>query len=214
MTSTERALFWSAGQRVVVSEHRGYFGVRWVSVMEIDQEWRASRILASRPTATTPLRDLAAFHIRHRRYPEALQAGRQYLQRQPRDFRAAVWMASAFFNENQFVEARDVLEPVVHLQEDRTTYVIYGSALSRTGRPQEGIRWLERARELDPDFWLTHYLLGVAWTFAGDYRSAIPSFEEALRRGAGWDMTEAEYALAVVRDMARRQPARASPAAR
>jgi tetratricopeptide (TPR) repeat protein len=210
MTSAERELFWSAGQRVVVSERQGYFGLRWVSAIEIDEEWRVSRILASRPSAAIPLRDLAVFRIRHRRYPEALQAATQYLQRQPRDFRAAVWLATAFFNENQFPEVRDVLEPIVDRHKERNTYLLYGTALSRTGRAPEGIRWLERSLELDPDFWFTYHLIGVAWTYAGDYRAAIPKFEEAIRRGGGWDMTETEYALKVARDMARHQPVRAS----
>jgi tetratricopeptide (TPR) repeat protein len=214
LTSAEREVFWSAGQRVVVSERPGYFGVRWISAIEIDQEWRVARILASRPSATIPWRDLAVFHVRHRRYPEALQAATQYLQRQPRDYRAAVWMATAFFNDNQFPEVRDVLEPIVHQHRERNTYLLYGTALSRTGRAPEGIRWLERALELDPDFWFTYHLIGVAWTYAGDYRAAIPRFEEAIRRGGSWDMTETEYALQVAREMARHQPARPSPPAR
>ena len=145
---------------------------------------------------------------------EALQAATQYLQRQPRDFRAAVWMATAFFNENQFVEVRDVLEPIVHHHKERNTYLLYGTALSRTGRVPEGIRWLEQSLELDADFWFTYYLIGVAWTYAGDYRAAIPKFEEALRRAGGWDMTETEYALKVAREMAPHQSARPAPAAR
>jgi hypothetical protein len=210
MTSAERELFWSAGQRLVISERAGYFGVRWVSALEIDQEWRVSRILASRSSAVTPLRDLALFRIRHRRYREALQAAIQYLERQPHEFGFAVWMATAFFEVDQFAEVRDVLEPIVDRHRDRNTYLLYGAALSRTGRPLEGIRWLERSLELDSDFWYTYHLIGVAWTYAGDFRAAISRFEEAIRRGAGMEIPEAEYALKVAREMARVQPARAS----
>jgi tetratricopeptide (TPR) repeat protein len=214
MTAAERERLWSAGQRLVVSERRGYFGVAWVSWIEVDEEWRAQKILGARASATRPWRDLATFHVRHRRYPEALQAATQYLARQPRDFTFAVWMAKAFFNENQFGEVRDVLEPIMSRHTDRDTSMLYGAALSRTGRAAEGIRWLEQSITIDPDFWFTHYLLGVAWTYAGDYRTAIPKLEEALRRGTGWDLTEVEYALTVARDMARHQSARPSPPAR
>ena len=73
---------------------------------------------------------------------------------------------------------------------------------------------MEQSLELDPDFWFTYHLIGVAWTYAGDYRAAIPKFEEALRRSGGWDMTETEYALKVAREMAPHQSARPAPAAR
>ncbi len=214
MLPFEREILWSAGQRIVVSEHPGYFGVPWISLIEIDEEWRARRILEARPTATRPWLELAAFHVRHHRLPQAREAALEYLRRRPRDFTFALWMAKVFFESQRYAEIVDVLEPIVHHHEDRDTYLLYGTALSRVGRAPEGIRWLETSLKIDAEFWFTYYLIGIAWTYANDYRAAIPKFEEALRRGNGWDMSEVEYSLKVARDTARNQAAHPTPPAR
>jgi tetratricopeptide (TPR) repeat protein len=62
-------------------------------------------------------------------------------------------------------------------------YAHLGNLFTALGRPEEGIKLIEKAMRLDPippDFYLTN--LGVAYRFVGQYEDAIELYRRVLQR--------------------------------
>lgn len=75
----------------------------------------------------------------------------------------------------------------------------WGWALYRKGDEQEARRKLERARELNPQYWPTHMNLGILEAEQGHRPEAIQHFQQVLALDAGPSATaEANYRLAEI----------------
>ncbi|MEX2147139.1 MAG: hypothetical protein WED01_09030 [Candidatus Rokuibacteriota bacterium] len=179
LRGSERERLW-AGQAVMVSVRPGFYGVPWVSRIEVDVERRSQIVLGMVPGAGQVRKDLAEFYVRLGRFTDAAVTAREYAQRFPHDQHFPVHLAKLLTSRDRFADVVTVLADVAPRREDAGVYMLLGYSLGMQGRRAEGLALLERARAMQPADWWPHYALG--WVYAGDaqYAAAVVSFEKAV----------------------------------
>jgi tetratricopeptide (TPR) repeat protein len=106
---------------------------------------------------------------------------------------------------NRPAEGVRVLEPLARDSPRAAIAKAYGLALARSGRQEDGARWLEEGARLDPaDFW-AYYHLGNTLRDLGRVPQAIAVYERALSLKPGFPEVEVE--LALLRKAVLRKPA-------
>jgi Flp pilus assembly protein TadD len=189
----ERWRLWG-GQPVIVLVRQGYFGVPWVSAVEPDFEKQSREILRLMPEAAGVWKDLALFHLRLGRFEEARRVAGEYAARFPHDREFPVHVARTLTSRDRFPDVVTLLAPVAARHEDADVYMLLGYALGMQGRRADGLRYLERAREMQPDNWWPHYALGWVYAAHGDTARAVLSFERAVQLRPGLHDAEAQLA--------------------
>jgi hypothetical protein len=180
----ERARLWG-GQPVVVLVHPGFFGVTWVSAIEPDVARLSRDVLAILPDAVEVWKELAAFNLRIGHFEDARKAAGEYAARFPRDPEFPVHVASVLLTRERFADVVTLLSPVAEAHQHAGAYMYLGYALGMQGRHLEGLSYLERARDMDPDNWWPHYALGLVYAARGDTGNAVRSFERTLQLRPG-----------------------------
>jgi tetratricopeptide (TPR) repeat protein len=111
---------------------------------------------------------------------------RDTLAKRPDHAKAHVTLGGYLLGEERFAEAEDHLrQGIAHAPAtDPGLYALahmyLGSALAAQGELAEGIRMLERAREIRPDLGETHAFLGEAYASQGRMVDAVRSFDRAI----------------------------------
>jgi Flp pilus assembly protein TadD len=198
----ERTRVW-VGQPVVVLVRRGFFGLPWVSAIEPDVARQSRELLKVVPEAAQVWRDLARFYVRVGRLEDARQTASEYVTRFPDDPEFPVQIAGVLAARSRFADVVALLTPVASGHQHVGAYMYLGYALGMQGRRSDGLPYLERARELEPDNWWPHYALGWVQGAHGDAAGAVRSFERALRLRPG--LPDAERELHRLRSIAARQ---------
>ncbi len=123
---------------------------------------------------------LIRFSIQHRRWLEAAEACRAYLERYPDDYEFMQNTGKAFGGLGRFGEMLLVLEPFVTRRPSYEVHTLVGFAMWRMGRKEEAARLLESSIALDPESWWAHYFLGYVYRSLGKTAGAIAAFEKTL----------------------------------
>jgi tetratricopeptide (TPR) repeat protein len=200
----ERDRFW-VGEAVVVEERRGRLRIPWVAGIVPDRERRNRAILEVAPDAALAWKDLVLYYIERSRFEEAAAAALRYFAIYPADWVFAVQVTDHFDVANRPAEGARVLKPLVRESPRAAIAKAYGLALARSGRPEDGVRWLEEAARLDPaDFWAYHHL-GNTLRNLGHVPQAIAAYERALALKPGFPEVEVE--LELLRKAVLRKPA-------
>jgi Flp pilus assembly protein TadD len=187
----ERWRLWG-GQPVVVLVRQGFFGVPWISAIEPDFEKQSREILRVMPEAAGVWKELALFHVRINRFDEARRVAGEYFARFPQNPEFPVRIATILTSRDRFADVAALLTPVAARHEDVDVYMLLGYALGMQGRRTDGLRYLERARAMQPDNWWPHYALGWVYGAHGDTANAVLSFERALQLRPGLHDVEAQ----------------------
>lgn len=198
----ERWRLWG-GQPVVLLVRRGFFGVTWISAIEPDVERQSREILRLVPEAETVWKELAVFNLRIARFDEARRTASEYVARFPGDPDFPVHVASILTSRDRFADVIALLRPVAAGHEHAGAYMLLGYALGMRGDRVEGLAYLERAREMEPDNWWPYYALGWVHSTHGDTASALRSFERALQLRPG--LVDVEEHLQRIRPPAARR---------
>jgi hypothetical protein len=189
----ERPRLWG-GQPVVVLLRPGFFGVPWISAIEPDFETQSREVFKLVPEASGVWKELALFNVRINRLDEARRVAGEYFARFPQSPEFPVQIARILAGRDRFADVTALLAPVAVRHEDVDVYMLLGYALGMQGRRDEGLRYLERARTMQPDHWWPHYALGWVHGTHGDTASAVLSFERALQLRPGLRDAEAQLA--------------------
>jgi tetratricopeptide (TPR) repeat protein len=185
----------------------GFYGRPWVSAIDADVEIHSRAVLALVPGAAQVRKDLAWFQARSRRFADAAATTRDYARDFPEDKDFPLAMAKLLTTRDRFQDVVTVLADIVPRREDAEAYMLLGYALAMQGRQRaDGLAYLERARALQPRNWWPHYALGWAYAAGGDYRRAVPAFEQAVALRHG--LSDAERELQRLRPLAAGTPAR------
>jgi tetratricopeptide (TPR) repeat protein len=180
----ERWRLWG-GQPVVVLVRQGFFGTPWVSAVEPDFDKQSREILALVPEAAGVWQELTLFNLRIHRFDEARRVAGEYVTRFPGDRAFPVYVARILTSRDRFPDVAALLAPVAARHEDADVYMLLGYALGMQGRRADGLRYLQRARQMQPDNWWPHYALGWVYGAHGDTANAVLSFERALQLRPG-----------------------------
>ena len=180
----ERLRLWG-GQAVMVSVRPGFYGVRWVSRIEVDEERRSQPILSKFPDAGQIRKDLAYFYVRLGRYTDASATAREYSRRFPSDRDFPVSIAKQLTSRDRFADVVTVLADLAPLHEDANIYLLLGFSLGMQGRRAEGLPLLEKARRMQPSDWWPHYALGWVYASGQHHEAAVASFHKAMSLRSG-----------------------------
>jgi tetratricopeptide (TPR) repeat protein len=91
-------------------------------------------------------------------------------------------LGDAYLRSNQNAEAQHALNRAVLLEPNATgPYILLGKLLLNQQNPMMASMYLERARQMDPGNYMTHFLLGQAYRSAGRKDDAAREFREAER---------------------------------
>lgn len=189
----ERGRLWG-GQPVVILLRQGFFGMPWVSTVEPDFEQQSREVFTLVPDAAGVWKELALFNVRINRLDEARRVAGEYFAKFPQSPEFPVQIARILTGRDRFADVTALLAPVAGRHEDADVYMLLGYALGMQGRRDEGLRYLERARTMQPDNWWPHYALGWVHGTHGDMASAVLSFERALQLRPGLPDAEAQLA--------------------
>jgi tetratricopeptide (TPR) repeat protein len=200
----ERDRFW-VGQAVVVEQRSGRLRIPWVAGIVPDRERRNRAILEVAPEAAMAWKDLVNYYMERRRFGDAVDTALRYLAIYPKDWSFALQVADQLDVAGRSVEGARVLEPLTRQAPRANTAKAYGLALVRSGRAEDGARWLKESARLDPqDFW-AYYHLGHALRDLGRVPQAIAAYERALSLKPGFPEVEVE--LELLRKAVLRKPA-------
>jgi tetratricopeptide (TPR) repeat protein len=97
------------------------------------------------------------------------------------DFKFKVHLASLYDRVNRFDDTIKLLAPVVTVDsKDPEALMTLGFAYGGSGKPKEGIPFLQAAKALSPDNWRVDLALGTAQRETGDFNAAEASLQRAV----------------------------------
>jgi tetratricopeptide (TPR) repeat protein len=169
------------GQAVTVEVRDGYFYIPWVLKIAPDEEKRLLLIINSLPTASKAWKDLTDLYIKLNRWPDAKNAAVEYLKYYPADAGFAVYYAPSFISARLFNDAVSILEPVAAQKFHYELYLQLGFSMAMAGRKVDGLKFINKAVEKEPENYRGYYILGKTHLRTADPASAIPAYEKALK---------------------------------
>jgi tetratricopeptide repeat protein len=169
------------GQAVIVHAKQGYFKVPWLIKVAPDEEKRLLSIVKSIPTASKAWKDLTDLYVKQNRWPDITIAGKEYLKLNPSDAGFATHMGATLLSARRYSDAIPLLQLVADTTFDHEVYVQLGFALALAGRKPEGLPYINKAIDAEPNNFRGYYTLGKANLRTGDYAAAIPALEMALK---------------------------------
>lgn len=184
ITWFERMRLWGA-QPVSVTIKNGLFGIHAVTAIEQDWGWYGGEILKLAPTATTIMQMKLYFDLTHDRWEEGIEAGKQYLERNPSDWMTAMVAGELLFQATRYHDSLPFYEHGVKEHPIYTNMQEYGTALNWAGQSPRAAEVLKASIPLDPHNWEAYYHLGYVYGDMSDYEEAIRYFEESLKRRPG-----------------------------
>jgi Flp pilus assembly protein TadD len=98
--------------------------------------------------------------------------------------------------DGKYDEAINHLSQVMLVAADDSRVISeYGKTLVAMGRAEEGLKFLTRAQQMQPNDWSVYSALGVAYDESGDQRNAQLNYEHALTLKPGEPSVLNNYAL-------------------
>lgn len=139
---------------------------------------------------------LGMVYLRERNWEIAIENYQISLKENPRQVRTLFYLGEAYFMNSDFERAcASLVEAVKVAPEDAQVRQKYGEYLSsRLASRSEGLRQLQKARQLDPHLPRVDFDIGKAQFDLTDFRSAAESLESELK--ARKDDGEAAFFLA------------------
>jgi tetratricopeptide (TPR) repeat protein len=138
-------------------------------------------IINSLPTASKAWKDLTDLYIKLNRWPDAKNAAVEYLKYYPADAGFAVYYAPSFISARLFNDAVSILEPVAAQKFHYELYLQLGFSMAMAGRKVDGLKFINKAVEKEPENYRGYYILGKTHLRTADPASAIPAYEKALK---------------------------------
>jgi tetratricopeptide (TPR) repeat protein len=169
------------GQAVMVEAKDGYFYIPWIVKIVPDEEKRLLSIIHSLPTASKAWKELTDLYVKLNRWSEAKETAVEYLRYYPADAGFAGYYAPSFISARLFSDAVSILEPVVARKFDYELYLQLGFSLALAGRKVDGLSFINKAIEKEPENYRGYYMLGKTHLRTGDAASAIPPYEKSLK---------------------------------
>jgi Flp pilus assembly protein TadD len=138
-----------------------------------------------RPVATEALRsslhEAAVAAERAHDYTAAVTFYNSLYDRDPDDLKAAFGLSRNLRFVGAYVQAMDILERAIEDHPDNAELPgELGKVQLASGRPEEAVASLMKAREMGPKDWRVHSALGIAFDRLGRYDSAAVSYAAAL----------------------------------
>ena len=130
--------------------------------------------------------DLGTVYFLQHKWPKAIENYQTSLLAKPDQVDALYYMAQAYYQNSDFAHARETIAHAAALAPGNADvcqkygeYLVSSKDKDRSG---EGLKWLKKARSLNPNLKRIDYDLGVAGLSLKDYPSAAASFEAELKK--------------------------------
>jgi hypothetical protein len=202
LNPAERSLTW-VGQPVLVRVRPGALGIPWIEDVLRDREKYYQQVLAIAPNAAGPRRERLLWLVEQQRWPDTVEAAREYVRLYPDDYDFIKGIAASLGVVGQIAETVALLEPFMARQPKNYELLnLVGWGLHQSGQSPRGIEILEAAVRLEPDNWMAYYHLGYAYRAVGRPAEAIVMFEKVLELRRHYPEIERE--LRILRQRASR----------
>lgn len=190
LTPTEAVRLWG-GEQVEVTVRAG--GLRLTRIVAIARDDEASyrAVLHISPTAALAWKGLLELYAKRARWPEALEAAREYLKASS-DIAPVVEVLSERFQRGDYTRCLELSRLVFERDKSFKTHIYLGWTLTKLGRHAEALPLLRTAIKLDPENFWGYYHLGYAYKYAGQASSAANMFQEVLKRRPNYPEIEQE----------------------
>jgi tetratricopeptide (TPR) repeat protein len=190
LTPTEAASRWG-GEPVEVQMRSGGLGLTRIVAVTRDDETGFRAVLQISPTAAMAWQGLLEIHAKRARWPEALEAARNYLQASA-ETGPVFGVLAERFQRHDYARSLEFARLMFDREKSFKTYTWLGWTLAKLGRHDEALPLLRHAITLDPESFWGYYHLGYAYRYAGDAANARTMFLEVLKRRPNYPEIEQE----------------------
>jgi tetratricopeptide (TPR) repeat protein len=186
----EAGALWG-GQAVEVQLYAGALRLPRIDVIAPDEEARHRAVLAIAPDAAGSWAALARLYAKRERWPEAVEAARNYL-RASADSGTVRDLAAERFQRGDLARAAEFSRLIFERDKSFKSHIFLGWTLSKLGQHKEALPLLRAAVELNPETFWGYYHLGYAYRYAGQPAEAAAMFREVLKRRPDYPEIEQE----------------------
>lgn len=179
------------GQAVEVQLRDGALGFPRLEAVVPDEEARHRAVLAIAPDAAGSWAELAKLYAKRERWPEALEAARNYL-RASSESGTVQSLAAECFQRGDLAHAAEFSRLIFEREKSFKSHIFLGWTLAKLGQHKEALPLLRRAVELNPETFWGYYHLGYAYRYAGQPAEAAEMFREVLKRRPDYPEIEQE----------------------
>ncbi|HEX8948206.1 MAG TPA: XrtA/PEP-CTERM system TPR-repeat protein PrsT [Dissulfurispiraceae bacterium] len=97
-----------------------------------------------------------------------------------------LFLASYYMRQKEYDKAvRAMKEGLTNTKSDAVLYNYMGTAELAGGRPAEGVKYLQKAKEVDPDYFPAYFSLAAYHIARGDHEKALGEYKAVLGRSPG-----------------------------
>jgi tetratricopeptide (TPR) repeat protein len=128
--------------------------------------------------------DLGMVFLLQQNWPKAIENYQKSLLVKPNRVDPLYYMAQAYYQSSELDLALETIARAAKLAPDNPDVCQeYGEYLAeRMDRSTEGLKWLEKARALNPDLGRIDFDIGMAQYNLNDLRGAVASLQDALKK--------------------------------
>jgi Tfp pilus assembly protein PilF len=180
---------------------------------ELERRRDAEREREARADELRQHHSLATRYLQEGRAEDAIREFQAALEREPNNPTSHSLLGLAYAEAGRTREAIASCRRALELEPNEPAHHNnLGTLLVRSGQVQEGVRHIERAAQLDPERAATyHFNVGAALLNADRARDAVGHFRSALRSDPTFAVAHFFLGVALVRNAAAAEPARAAP---
>jgi tetratricopeptide (TPR) repeat protein len=143
---------------------------------ELAAKW-IQKTLDISPDYTLALEHMASVTTSLKRFEEAIDMCKRVLKINPQAMDSYATMGEAMMNLGRFEETIEEMRRALTIKEWPTVYQSLSNAYVRTGRPDEGIKYVDKALALDPKNAILHFNKAIILLLMGRYQEAWKEFE-------------------------------------
>jgi tetratricopeptide (TPR) repeat protein len=190
LNAREAEALWG-GQAVEVQLHAGALSLTRIDSVVPDAEARHRAVVAIAPDAAGSWAALATLYAKRERWPESVEAARNYL-RASSESGTVQDLAAERFQRGDLARAAEFSRLIFERDKSFKSHIFLGWTLSKLGQHKEALPLLRAAVELNPETFWGYYHLAYAYRYAGQPAEAAAMFREVLKRRPDYPEIEQE----------------------
>lgn len=149
----------------------------------MEQVQELARYVQENPDDAEAVLALAQLNLSINNLPRARELMARYVELRPDDHQNLLFLANLSFDQQDFAAARDGYERYLELQPATPDVLTdLGVALHNLGEHRQALAQLDRAREIDPDHWVSLFNRVIVEMYGlEDFEAATQSAQELQR---------------------------------
>lgn len=138
------------------------------------------KCLAREPNNTRVMYKKGLLLLTADKYQEAIDIFQELLKKEPDNVRANESMGRALFHQEKYADAELYFANALRLEPHWKYYNFLGIINDYQKKPDQAIRYYQKAIDLNPDEGTLYNNLGVSYSLSGDYKRASNAFNNAI----------------------------------